>query len=952
MESNQSKKRKSIVKGQSLNNTNKSENNKKETSLYEINTEFDESISFSHYCSLYRKFGVDKQKPKIDYIPFIMTVEFTYSYTEELRSSKEVDKQSIDTITSYIKKFSNSRDEKYNKTFLENIKTFSEIIGIEKTSNLLIPALARIVDDSFVMKNQFLKVLLPFIDYLCSNGDEGVKILKNNMMNIIQELYQPRNKRDIECYKNEDYQNLLFKNFIKIAKALIPKDKDKQILSLILSYGYEDDKNSKKLGDDHVVLCVKLISELTEIYGKDCTENYLLPQLIYFADDKKEKVKKEVLLALPNICDVVSFEVISTKIYDLIKKVSNVIKPSWILKKIIVDVLAKIIKIFKYKSAEDDNENNKNKSAKKFVQLIEKLLNDKEKYVRYNILEKIGPIIEPLNKEELSIELLNFYKKSVKDYYDNKKKKLPSGMTVGNNIKKKSMDNNDVTNSFVVLNNKEDNEIEEIKKKLSDENMGYYFVYNFPAILYCYGSEHWPDLKPIYIDFCFEEDTKIRRSIVVSFHEISKIIGQEITENELLPIYDTFLNSNDKIEKNLSIRYLPKILMHVSKEKKKRYFKYLEAASIFIDNIGSKVRNFNFTNWKNKLDVIEGILCYYNLYENDIIYKSIFPQCITFCLDDIYKVRKTSSKVLATLIDYLYNVNYKKEQLFKIIESFALHKKFHQRINFIKMCKIFLKNKKLYEEIVKKLLNEIIEHEKIKDVKICLSKVLKRIIENDKEILFKDQSIHRICYKLKQENLTIINEIFNNVNIKYNNIEIEDKNKKINDNKEKYFTGDDKFFLEEFKIELEKKQKVFFLDRSNKKLIVAKKRENNEQKKEDNNNKTNNTDTNTNTNKINEEKKEDNQSNNDTNNTNKDTEKSESKNEIKENEKNSNVAEEKTNEGEEKNKSKDEDNKADSESKEKSEENGDKEKGKDDGEKKEETNTINQESEKEENKDK
>ena len=950
MESNQSKKRKSIVKGQSQNNTNKSENNKKETSLYEINTEFDESISFSHYCSLYRKFGVDKQKPKIDYIPFIMTVEFTYSYTEELRASKEVDKQSIETITGYIKKFSNSRDEKYNKTFLENIKTFSEIIGIEKTSNLLIPALARIVDDSFVMKNQFLKVLLPFIDYLCSNGDEGVKILKNNMMNIIQELYHPRNKRDIECYKNEDYQNLLFKNFIKIAKALIPKDKDKQILSLILSYGYEDDKNSKKLGDDHVVLCVKLISELTEIYGKDCTENYLLPQLIYFADDKKEKVKKEVLLALPNICDVVSFEVIRTKIYDLIKKVSNVINPSWILKKIIVDVLAKIIKIFKYKSGEDDNEDNKNKSAKKFVQLIEKLINDKEKYVRYNILEKIGPIIEPLNKEELSIELLNFYKNSVKEYYDKKKKQLPSGMTVGNNIKKKSMDNNDVTNSFVVANNKEDNEIEEIKKKLSDENMGYYFVYNFPAILYCYGSEHWPDLKPIYIDFCFEEDTKIRRSIVVSFHEISKIIGQEITENELLPIYDTFLNSNDKIEKNLSIRYLPKILMQVSKEKKKRYFKYLEAASIFIDNIGSKVRNFNFINWKNKLDVIEGILCYYNLYENDIIYKSIFPQCITFCLDDIYKVRKTSSKVLASLIDYLYNVNYKKEQLFKIIESFALHKKFHQRINFVKMCKIFLRNKKLYEEIVKKLLNELIDHEKIKDVKICLSKVLKKIIENDKEVLFKDQSIHRICYKLKQENLTIINEIFNNVNIKYNNIEIEDKNK-VKDDKEKYFKGDNKFFLEEFKIELEKKQNVFFLDRSSKKLIVAKKKENNEPKKEDNN-KTNNTDTNTNTNKTNEEKKESIQINNDTNKNDKDKEKTETKNEIKENENNSNDAEEKTNEGEEKNKSKDKDNKENNESKEKSEENGDKEKDKDDGEKKEETNTIKQESEKEENKDK
>ena len=865
MEKNQEK-RKSIKITQKV--PNKKENNKKTSELYEINTEFDESISFSHYYSIYRKFGVDKQKPKIDYIPFIMTIEFSYSFSENFRVSKEVDKQSIETITSYIKKFSTSHDEKYIKTFLDNIKTYSELIGIEKTSNLLIPALARIVDDSFLMKNHFLKVLLPFIDYLCSNGEEGLKILKNNMMNIIQELYHPRNKRDIECYKNEDYQNLLFKNFIKIAKALIPKDKEKLILSLILSYGYEDDKNSKKLGDDHVVLCVKLISELTEIYGKEYTENYLLPQLIYFADDKKEKVKKEVLLALPNICDVVSFEVISTKIYEIIKKILNAINPSWILKKIIIDVLAKIIKTFKHKSeGENENVNKSNKSAKKFVELIEKLLKDKEKYVRYNILEKIGPIIEPLNKEELSIELLNFYKNSVKEYYEKKKKQLPVGMTIGNNnIKKKNSAINEDSNSFIVINTKEDNEIEEIKKKLSEENMGYYFAYNFPAILYCYGSEHWQDLKSIYIDFCFEEDTKIRRSIVVSFHEISKIIGQEITENELLPIYDTFLNSNDKIEKNLSIRYLPKILMQVSKEKKKRYFKYLEAASIFIDNIGSKVRNFNFINWKNKLDVIEGILCYYNLYENDIIYKSIFPQCISFCLDDIYKVRKTSSKVLASLIDYLYNIGYKKEKLFKLIDSFALHKKFHQRINFVKMCKIFLKNKKLYEEKIKELLNELIEHEKIKDVRICLSKVLKKIIGNDKEILHKDQNMHRLCYKLKQDNLPVINHIFNDVNIKYNNIEYENKNK-INNEKEKenFFKGGNDFFLEEFKIELEKKHSVFFLDKSSKKLINAKaKKKVNEPKKEENKKENNEDKKDTNDN----HKKEDNSKNKDLNNNN------------------------------------------------------------------------------------
>jgi len=213
-------------------------------------------------------------------------------------------------------------------------------------------------------------------------------------------------------------------------------------------------------------------------------------------------------------------------------------------------------------------------------------------------------------------------------------------------------------------------------------------------------------------------------------------------------------------------------------------------------------------------------------------------------------------------------VDYKKEQLFKLIDSFALHKKFHQRINFVKMCKIFLKNKKLYEEKIKNLLNELVEHEKIKDVKICLSKVLKKVIGNDKEILYKDQNIHQICYKLKMEDLPIINNIFSDVNIKYNIIKIDNKNNnKINDKTDKYFKGNNEFFMQEFKIELEKKSSIFFLDRSNKKLVQVKsqkkqiepkKEENknnneNKEKKSENNNEIDNA--NINSNDINDKEK-------------------------------------------------------------------------------------------------
>ena len=48
-------------------------------------------------------------------------------------------------------------------------------------------------------------------------GDEGINILKNNMINIVQELYSQK-KEDY----NSQMKRLLFKNFVKIAKNILP----------------------------------------------------------------------------------------------------------------------------------------------------------------------------------------------------------------------------------------------------------------------------------------------------------------------------------------------------------------------------------------------------------------------------------------------------------------------------------------------------------------------------------------------------------------------------------------------------------------------------------------------------------------------------------------------------------------------------------------------------------
>ena len=716
-----------------------------------MNTEFDENIYFTHFFNTFQHLEYENSK-KIEF-PFLLIKEFNYGYFEEIKIIKEPKKLSINTITGHIKKFQNTSDSNFKKNFIDNILIYSESIGIEKTNNLLIPALARIVDETLDIKIRFLKILIPFIEILSSNGDLGYKILKYNIMNIIDELYHPRSF-EIE---DEQMKKLLFENLLKVSKAIIPKDKgkDDMILKLILSFVSDVNDSSK-----HSELCIKLIQNLCEDFGEKISENYLLPQLNFFSDDKRENIRKNVLLSLPNICEVISSEMIETTVYNIIKKLSNDLL--WQIRKCCVEIIPSVLKSFKEKSFHNLNLVITGTNAKPFLEIIEKLISDNQKYVRNTIIKKIGQIICHLDKDELSIKLFDYYKDTLDEYYSNKDK----------------------------LNNKNSN-----FTPFNIDDLLYDYAFNFPSILFCYGSSFWPKLRNLYLNLCNEKDLKIRKSIISSFHEVSTILGKELTENELLPIYNKFLDSDEKTEKNLSLRNLPKILSNVNKETKEKYYKYFEAVSIFQNNNKNKVRNFNFINWKNKLDVAESILCYFNLYENEVIYQSIFPQCITFCLDNIYQVRKVSAKVLGNLIVYLYNENYKKDKLNEVIKTFAFHKKFQNRITFVKMCKIFLMNYHIYSEIVKDILIKI-SNDKISNVRIAICKMLKKIVINDKCPCNNDEDIYNICKKLYDKNSKSIVNIFQGVT-KINFDNLDNNNKFI-----EKFDGNFDFFEKEFNIDL------------------------------------------------------------------------------------------------------------------------------------------------------
>lgn len=726
----------------------------------EMNTEFDESISFSHFFSVYKEFESDEDyinpQHKKPFFPFLTNIDFVYSFFESKKESKEVKETPI-SIKARIKEFSTSHDEIYKNDFLSKLKTYSEIIGIETTSFLLIPVLAKIVDDTQTIKKQFLSVLPDFIGFLGTFGDQGYNIIKTNILGIIDEIYHN------EKFGTEtgDLEELLQNNLITISQALTPKDKEECILTLILSFANNEIKiqyNNDDI-DNKKKICVGLMASLAEDLGKDITENVILPQISSFSDDEDTELRFKVVDIIPKLTKCISPEVIHTRLYEIIKRLAN--DANFQVRKRTAKVIPEVVKINKEKCL-FSHVASKNII---FVEIVEKFIVDNHSDVRMAVLEVIGPLIAPLDREELSSKLFTFYKNTLEEFYFNLRDKI---------IENKSFSS--VNYSQMLINS----------------------AYNFPAVLYCYGQSYWDQLRKAYLNLCGEKSLAIRKSIIDSFHEICAILGKEITETELLPIYDRFLESTVKEEKQYALRNLPKIIKNVSKDIKEKYFKYIDPVVLF-QKEDNKLRNFKFSNWRNKLDVVESVLCYFNLYDNEVIYSSIFPQCIMFCLDDFYKVRSVSAKVLGNLISYLYTNNYNKEKLIQLVETFAYSKNFHHRISFVKMCKIFLMNYSMYKDVIGKILGKVINDKNL-SVKIACSKMLRSVVKNEKCPCHNDKNIYSMCTILIQNNSKSIRDLLEDIkNIIVSN-EVINKDE-MNSNNFTTFQGNLDFLKEEFQID-------------------------------------------------------------------------------------------------------------------------------------------------------
>ena len=748
--------------------------------LVEVNTEFNENIYFNHFYLAQRELDFEP-KPIGDVIPYMMSRDFLYSYFEDKKNYKNSVNETYPQILGRVKQFMNSNDDNFNKIFLDHITYYWDVLGKQNSESIIIPVLSKIVEDKIGTRIYFLKMLKDFLVFLEQIGEDGIITIKTNILNIIEELYRNKinpeknvNKKKLIVTEEEkkEYDKLLFERLIQICVILVKSQYKDELFKniLLLCDKNTNDINSEVVNKKNIfifkkIMCIKLLTHLSSYFEEEFIKSNILPVLDnFFNEDENIEIKEEVAMSLIILAQKLKVDFIGDYILNSLEKLSN--DKRWIIRKKCIEILYKII-------PELNKEGNNNKIddyIKNIVALIEKFIEDKNEKIRFYLLEKIGEIIKVCSKKDLPEKLIEFYIKEIEEYYSNEE------------------------NLIIDINSKENN----IKK------INYYFWYNFPAVLAYYGKEKWEQLRDIYKNIIKDKDINVISSVLSSFYEICNILGKEITLKELLPLYNTFLEQDQsKFIRELAEKYLYKILSILDKETREEYF---EKYDLGFNNILKEEEKNNFRVnihiQNKKISYLQNILTYFKLYDFNTIYKEILSKCVYFSLDPIYKVRTTACKTISDIVLYLYQNNFEKEKLIKLIGAYALNKKSTQRISFIKISKkLLIVDKAIYDVVLKRLLYIIATKEQNSNVLIALAKCLKKVISDKNAKCAYDNGIHYLCKIINNGKNMSISRIF-----RYVKILKADKIEGVgNVYEENMFVQNNTFFEKEFDFQIREK---------------------------------------------------------------------------------------------------------------------------------------------------
>ena len=112
-------------------------------------------------------------------------------------------------------------------------------------------------------------------------------------------------------------------------------------------------------------------------------------------------------------------------------------------------------------------------------------------------------------------------------------------------------------------------------EKTNSKDVCYYAAFNFPAFVYVYEKAGWKRFRSVYAKLTTVNDLSTKKTLACSIHEIARILGPEITDSELIDVFDRFLKDKETDVRIGAIKNLHVFLAEVPENKRDRYIQHI-----------------------------------------------------------------------------------------------------------------------------------------------------------------------------------------------------------------------------------------------------------------------------------------------------------------------------------------------------------------------------------------
>jgi len=128
-----------------------------------------------------------------------------------------------------------------------------------------------------------------------------------------------------------------------------------------------------------------------------------------------------------------------------------------------------------------------------------------------------------------------------------------------------------------------------------DDDLRQQCAFQFPAVIVTIGRGRWFEVREAFLSLARSDCPELRRSLSCSLHEVARVLGPDLSENELVPVFEAMLNDSEAISFGVT-SHLADFLANVSPSWR---VSFLPALKELLDRaMGKKWRSRETISWQ------------------------------------------------------------------------------------------------------------------------------------------------------------------------------------------------------------------------------------------------------------------------------------------------------------------------------------------------------------------